>query len=423
MQRSLPSVCARRPLVSRATFDAVQAAFGTRKGASTRTPKTHRHYLLAGRMRCAVCGRRMQGHWTHGRAYYRCKFTEDYPAGDCGHPRNVYVREDAVVRGLDRWVASLFDDDHIDDTCDRLAGVSEPDPAAQEREAALRAAIADCDRKLANYRSLLDHEDAVTVAASWIADTQRERKNLERQLGQHVPGDQLTREQVKALVNALTGHRRGARRGGAAGQDRAVRPTRHLTGLRPRRNRHRRVTTPWVNRTCRRGDYPGQILGRCPDLPRIYLHFAHFLDRREPSRDGHSGLLRLAQPYQSPIRPDPAAEDAFHARHVEARGEVVQFAREHGSIDRTGLETVRDLVDNTVNDSPISVEHRGPREQRPRWRTGHRLLRQRETRLVDGLHRRDAAKPGRRAEFECRGPSRSAVWRPAGDAHWRPPPR
>ncbi len=191
------------PLVSRATFDAVQAAYGSRKGPRTRAPKTHRHYLLAGRMHCAVCGRRMQGHWTHGRAYYRCKFTEDYPGGDCGHPRNVYVREDTVVRGLDSWVASLFDDDHIDDTCDRLAGVSEPDPAAQEREAALRAAIADCDRKLANYRALLDYDDAVTVAASWIADTQRERKNLERQLGHHVPGDQLTREQVKALVNAL----------------------------------------------------------------------------------------------------------------------------------------------------------------------------------------------------------------------------
>ncbi len=101
------------------------------------------------------------------------------------------------------WLAELFDDDHVDDTCERLAGVSEPDPAADEREAALRAAIADCDRKLANYRALLDHEDAVTVAAAWIADTQRERKQLERQLGQHVPGDQLTPEQVKALVKAL----------------------------------------------------------------------------------------------------------------------------------------------------------------------------------------------------------------------------
>ena len=145
----------------------------------------------------------MQGNWTHGRAYYRCKFTADYPGGDCGHSRNVYVREDAVVHGLDGWVGSSFDDDHLDDACDRIAGLR-TGPAAQEREAALRAAIADCDRKLANYRALLDHDDAVTVAASWIADTQRERKKLERQLGNQVPGDQLTREQVKALVNALT---------------------------------------------------------------------------------------------------------------------------------------------------------------------------------------------------------------------------
>jgi hypothetical protein len=177
--------------------------FGTRKGPSTRTPATGRHYVLAGRMRCGVCGRRMQGHWSHGRAYYRCKFTEDYPDGDSQHPRNIYVKEDAVVPGLDRWLGELFDDDHLDDTCDRLVGGSEPDPAAQEREAALRAAIADCDRKLANYRALLDHEDAVTVAASWITDTQRERNQLERQLGQQVPGDKLTAEQVKALVKAL----------------------------------------------------------------------------------------------------------------------------------------------------------------------------------------------------------------------------
>ncbi len=73
----------------------------------------------------------------------------------------------------------------------------------QRIQAALRAAIADCDRKLANYRALLDHDDAVTVAAAWIAETQRERKNLERQLGQQIPGDQLTSEQVKALVKAL----------------------------------------------------------------------------------------------------------------------------------------------------------------------------------------------------------------------------
>ena len=177
--------------------------FDRNKRATTRTPRAGRQYLLAGLMHCDICGRRMQGHWNHGRAYYRCKFTEDYPSGDLHHPKNIYVKEEAVIPGLDGWLASLFDDEHIDDTCAVLAGASEPDSAAEQREADLRAAIADCDRKLANYRTLLDTEDAVTVAAEWIADTQRERKALERQLGQHVPGGELTPAQVKALVKAL----------------------------------------------------------------------------------------------------------------------------------------------------------------------------------------------------------------------------
>jgi len=60
--------------------------------------------------------------------------------------------------------------------------------------------IADCDRKLANYRMLLDTDDPVTVATEWIADTQREMKALERQ---HVPGCEFTPTQVKALVAAV----------------------------------------------------------------------------------------------------------------------------------------------------------------------------------------------------------------------------
>jgi site-specific DNA recombinase len=191
------------PLISRELFDAAQAMVDRNKRATTREPTAGRHYALSGLLHCSICGRRMVGQWNHGRAYYRCKFPEDYPDGDREHPRSIYVKEGAIVPGLDRWLASLFDDDHIDDTCAALAGASEPDPEAEKRDADLRVAIAECDRKLRNYRALLDHEDAVTVAAGWIADTQRERKALDRQLGQHIPGGELTAKEVKALVTAL----------------------------------------------------------------------------------------------------------------------------------------------------------------------------------------------------------------------------
>lgn len=190
-------------LVSRELFDAVQGMFDPRKRATTRTPKAGRHYVLAGLVHCGLCGRRMQGHWSHARAYYRCKFTDEYPGGDPEHPKNVYVQEAAITPGLDAWLGSLFDDEHLDDTCAALAGASEPDPEAEKREADLRKAIGDCDRRIGNYRALLDDEDTVTLAAQWIAEVQRERTALERQLGRHVPGGELTADEVKALVRAL----------------------------------------------------------------------------------------------------------------------------------------------------------------------------------------------------------------------------
>lgn len=191
-------------IVSMELFEAAQITIEDTKRAVTRPAKPGRHYLLGGRMRCNLCGRRMQAHWAHGRVYYRCKFTDDYPGGASGHPKNILVQESAIIPGLDAWIASLFDEDHIDQTCATLAGVSEPDPDTVRREEELRAAIADCDRKLKNYKALLDHEDAVSVAVEWISETQAERKRLERQLGMRIPGEELSAKEVKALVSELT---------------------------------------------------------------------------------------------------------------------------------------------------------------------------------------------------------------------------
>jgi site-specific DNA recombinase len=59
------------------------------------------------------------------------------------------------------------------------------------------------NKKLERYRSLLDEAGDVAIAARWINETQKERRALEAQLGQHVPGGTITPEQVKALVTAL----------------------------------------------------------------------------------------------------------------------------------------------------------------------------------------------------------------------------
>ncbi len=190
-------------IVAREQFDTAQAMFTRTKSRAARQPVEGRHYLLTGLMHCDLCGRRMQAQWNHGQAYYRCKFPDDYPNPGGTHPRSVYVKEAAVTPGLDRWLAQLFDDDHLDATCQTLAGVSEPDPTISERDDKLRAGIADCDRRIAKYHQLLDHDVDPALAAAWITEAQRERQGLEAQLGEQVSGEQLSSSQVKALVGAL----------------------------------------------------------------------------------------------------------------------------------------------------------------------------------------------------------------------------
>jgi hypothetical protein len=75
-------------------------------------------------VRCAQCGRKMQGSWNNG-AYYRCKFPSQYAVAEGQHGRTVYVREAAIVPGPDAWIATLFDNEHLDSTCETLAAVSD----------------------------------------------------------------------------------------------------------------------------------------------------------------------------------------------------------------------------------------------------------------------------------------------------------
>ncbi|WP_324617484.1 MULTISPECIES: zinc ribbon domain-containing protein [Streptomyces] len=64
----------------------VRATTGTQhKKHRTRNP-----YLYRGRITCGVCDRRMQGQWSHGDSYYRCRFPEEYGlANRVQHPCNV----------------------------------------------------------------------------------------------------------------------------------------------------------------------------------------------------------------------------------------------------------------------------------------------------------------------------------------------
>jgi hypothetical protein len=85
------------PLVDEAMFAAVQ---GLRAARSTRDGAT-RTYVLAGLVRCGVCGRRLDAHWVNQRPGYRCR--HGHSSARTRPPelaKNIYVREDHLLGGL-----------------------------------------------------------------------------------------------------------------------------------------------------------------------------------------------------------------------------------------------------------------------------------------------------------------------------------
>lgn len=171
--------------------------------SSTRSPKAGRSYVLAGLIRCGSCRRRMEGVWNHGRPYHRCQLHRNAVVDDDAHPKTMYVREDALLPRVDAWLAELFDPEHLDDTCESLAAAVEPEPDATARRDEIRQRIAELDAELDGYRTVMRNEpDAAATVGKWIAQTTVERRRYETLLRAQ-PNNQLTSEDIKALVASL----------------------------------------------------------------------------------------------------------------------------------------------------------------------------------------------------------------------------
>ncbi len=102
-QRHLPNpkdqwVISRRAahpaLVSEHNFVAVQAISATPRPDTDET----RTYLLAGLLRCGLCGRLLESHWVYRSPGYRCRHGHTSARGPSpDRPKNIYVRQDTAI--------------------------------------------------------------------------------------------------------------------------------------------------------------------------------------------------------------------------------------------------------------------------------------------------------------------------------------
>ncbi|MGW5433608.1 zinc ribbon domain-containing protein [Streptomyces sp. NPDC004059] len=156
---------------------------------------------LRGRVRCSLCGRKMQPATIRSRVYYRCEFKEEeaalYP--DLTHPRTVYLREDIVCQALDEWIARAFAPDRLSATIEALthasAAASTVEPHTPE-QAQARQAIKECERRLVRYQAALDAGADPAVVTQWINEAQRDRDAAQKKLD---PKPAVTRKKQSPL--------------------------------------------------------------------------------------------------------------------------------------------------------------------------------------------------------------------------------
>jgi hypothetical protein len=194
-------------LVSDEVFEQVQLRLASRGPSTPRESGTRgRHpYALRGLIRCAACGRKMQGAWNRGRAQYRCRFPGEYAlANKIEHPLAVYLREDAVLGPLDAWLATALALPH----CAALARSEDLEPSVDPVVDAAHRQLTECDRKPARHRAALEAGADPLVVAEWTNDVQRVRDTAQATLNAARPVERarpLTPHEVTAMIDSLGG--------------------------------------------------------------------------------------------------------------------------------------------------------------------------------------------------------------------------
>ncbi|GAC1611371.1 MAG: hypothetical protein NVS3B26_23790 [Mycobacteriales bacterium] len=107
----------------------------TRSSDQVRPRSAPGKYVLAGAIRCELCGKAMFGATAKNKPYYRCTATRpNYAAPSvAGYPPTYAVREERILAAVDSWLTELVDDDHLDATIAATSPPTSPRRASPRR--------------------------------------------------------------------------------------------------------------------------------------------------------------------------------------------------------------------------------------------------------------------------------------------------
>jgi site-specific DNA recombinase len=107
---------------------------------------------------------------------------------------------------LDAWLASKFEPRHLPATIDELAAATTSQHDAPAEDGEIDAKIAECGRKLAQYRAALDAGADPATVARWITETEAERARYQaaKRAAPLRVAPSMSRDEITSVVTALS---------------------------------------------------------------------------------------------------------------------------------------------------------------------------------------------------------------------------
>lgn len=167
-------------------------------------------YALKGMVRCALCGRRMEGtprrSKNESRTYYRCAARSIAPGSAVlsSHPKNVYLAERAVIGPLNAWIGRLFDREHRSETIRRLAEAgSEASGVDDSRLRQAKKKLADAETCMRRLQLSIEAGVEPAAVADALNRALEEREAARADLDRVPTTNVLNEKKIAEIVDGL----------------------------------------------------------------------------------------------------------------------------------------------------------------------------------------------------------------------------
>lgn len=177
----------------------------TARKAERSCRSTKHTYLFRGRIRCALCGRKMEASPRAHGMYYRCPARTLAPGSPVleSHPPAVYLREDLIREAVNGWLGRLFDRENIDGTVAALVDSQGGPGSGPSEQARLEQKLAGVESRLSRFHAAIEAGVDPAAMVEAINSAQKERAALKAEL-EHAPTPStLTDAEIHAMIDSL----------------------------------------------------------------------------------------------------------------------------------------------------------------------------------------------------------------------------